>query len=247
MLEIDVLTKRGFAYGKDSLEILRKLPSNCTIEKVEKTDNPETWSFSIQNYTRSANSIDLHSIDSAECMHGNRIEFKSINRLPQQGWEELIDCWSCHNNEFKGMLDLEIKPRKEGVLVSNFYMLPHPDILPQCCSNKRKIFYNEVKCRFSEKQFIYKFFQEHFEVKSSLVLEVEDVKYEIKVFYACILIKNDPEEAIDAFKVGFRISDKKKDDDSFVGDYFKRQIIENLKENSLKVNILGFEASFITN
>lgn len=243
MIEIEPKSKRGFIYGEEHPQIMDKL--KCKIERYEKVSGSLIQSFTFEKYERDPDSsINLLDVKNLACIHGCKIEFKSVNRLPQDGWQELIDCWSCHDHEFKGMLDLKIRPRKEGVLVSNFYLIIDQGILPECCNSRNKYFYNEIKCGFSDDELVYKFFQEFFEMKNSLVLKVNDVKYEIKLFYECVLISNQP---VNALKVGFKETTKQNDDDLFIGEYFKNKIVEILQTNSIKVKLLGFELSFIIN
>ncbi|KAM0680810.1 hypothetical protein GINT2_001084 [Glugoides intestinalis] len=246
MIEIEQKSKRGFAYGELAFNTLNSLPINYIIEKCEIVRDCKIWSFSVQNYEKDSKQVDLHNISNVKCTHGNNIVFKTVHRLPQDSWQELIDCWSCHNNEFKEMLNLKISPRPGGILLSNFYLLANQDTLPECCKGESKFFYNEIKCVFSDSLFIYKFFEEHFEAKSTLVLRIEDKNYEIKLFYSCVLCKADSCDIVDAFKVGFKITDKNNDNDSSVGEYFKNQIFTSLKNNSLKIAILDYEVSFIT-
>lgn len=246
MIEIDQKSKRGFAYGDSAFKALSSLPINYAVEKCEILHGSKIWSFSIQNYQKDSKQIDLHDIANLKCAHGKNIIFKTVHRLPQDSWQELIDCWSCHNNEFKEMLNLKICPRPGGILLSNFYLLANQDTLPLCCKGKSKFFYNEIKSDFSDSLFLYKFFEEHFEAKSSLVLKIHEENYEIKLFYSCMLCRGDSTDIIDAFKVGFKVTDKNNDNDSFIGEYFKNQIFTCLKSNSLKIKILDYEVSFIT-
>lgn len=243
MIEIEPKSKRGFIYGEQSQPTIDGL--ECRMEKWEKISGTKIQSFTFDDYERKPEpSINLLDMNNITCIHGSKIKFKSINRLPQDGWQELIDCWSCHDHEFKGMLDLKIKPREEGILVSNFYMIMDDKIIPECCGSRNKYFYNEIRCGFSDDELIYRFFQEFFEMKNSIVLKIKNVKYEIKLFYECILIQD---KHVNALKVGFRETTKANDDDLFIGDYFKDKILEILQRNSIKITLLGFELSFIVN
>lgn len=249
MIEIEQSSKRGFAYGEDSFKTLKNVAGlKFRNEKHERAGLVNVWSFDIEEYKRTESSIDLLKIRNLRCSHGENFNFTTIHRLPQEGWEELIDCWSCHDNEFKGLLDLKVKPRSSGILVSNFYLMAGEKVLPECCKLRDKIFYNELICEFTAEQFIFKFFEEHFEMKNSIVLKVGEKSYEIKLFYRCVLIERSElcmSNEHDAFKVGYKETAKSKDDDSFIGDYFKSKIVNQLDKNSIKLSALGYTLSFI--
>ncbi|ELA42481.1 uncharacterized protein VICG_00580 [Vittaforma corneae ATCC 50505] len=250
MIEIEQSSKRGFAYGKESFELLKSVKRlKFQNEKYERTGSADIWSFDVEEYERIESSIDLLKISNLKCRHDVNFTFTTVHRLPQEGWEELIDCWSCHNSEFKGMLDLKIKPRKNGILVSNFYLIAGEKVLPECCKARTKMFYNELTCEFSVEQLIFKFFEEYFEMKNSIILKVDGKSYEIKLFYRCILIEKNDSFVFnehDAFKVGYKETAKNNDEDSYIGDYFKIKIIDQLGRNSVKLSVLGYALSFIT-
>lgn len=246
MIELELTSKRGFAYGIESFEALKEL-KEVAFQKVihEKVCNVNIWSFDIILPFKNDNkSIDLLKINNLRCIHNKNINFSEIHRLPQEGWQELIDCWSCHNNEFKGMLDLKIKPRKGGILVSNFYLLADKEILPNCCNKKEKIFYNEIFSNFSTNQLIFKFFEEQFDMKNTIILLIKGKKYEIKMMYRCITIRKDINES---FKVGFKETVKNNDEDLYIGEYYKEKILEELINNSLEIDYLGYKFSFVVN
>lgn len=244
MIELEMNTGRGFVYGKEKLQKLEAIP-NLKFKNLnyEKTGECGIYSFDVESYPCPTDQIELQKMNGLRCIHGNEIDFKEIHRLPQEGWQELIDCWSCHDNEFKGMLDLRIKPRRGGILVSNFYLLADMDALPKCCKTKTKLFYNEISGGLTVAQLIFKFFEEHFETKSQIVLNLDGRKYEIKLFYRCILVREN--ERI-AFKVGFRETDKPHDEDSYIGEYFKREMIKQLRDNEIGISAIGYMLSFIT-
>lgn len=45
------------------------------------------------------------------------------NKLPKEDWKELLDCWSCHNNEFGGYGQREILYRDNEVYVGTSYVV----------------------------------------------------------------------------------------------------------------------------
>lgn len=244
MIELEFESKRGFIYGDESMKKLLKIPDlKYKILKSERIQNITVSTFEILKFESLQCTRDLLEISEIKCKHGVSINQKSTHRLPQEGWQELIDCWSCHDHEFNSMLDLKIKPRLGGILLSNFYMIADPQLIPKCCFTENKIFYNEITSSLSHNFYIYKFFEEYFAMKSIIVLSLEDKKYEIKLFYWCNLIKKDNSPA---FKVGFRESDRQNDEDTFIGEFFKKLILNQLKENAIGITLLKYNLSFIT-
>jgi len=244
MIELELGTKSGFVYSEQPIEALAEVSGlkfkNLSYKKAGSTS---IWSFDLVEYEAPNQQVDLLKITGLSCIHGHKIDFKEINRLPQEGWQELIGCWSCHDGEFKGLLNLKIKPRVGGILVSNFYLIADEGILPECCSARTKLFYNEIRGGLTAEQLIFKFFEEHFAMKSTVVLRLDEKRYEIKLFYRCILIKD---KAKEAFKVGFRETERTYDEDAHIGEHFKGLIVNELEANKLEVTALGFILSFIT-
>lgn len=242
MLEVVPESGRGFVYGDEALEQLR-LVLELTVERSEKVSGIRIHTVCTGECAAPAFSLDLSQISEVKCIHGRRLQFSSVNRLPQEGWEELIDCWSCHNSEFRSMLDLKMVPRKNGILVSNFYLLAHRNVVPLCCREKTKLFYNELCIGYPYSHLVYKFFEEYFANKGSIVLEYEKKAFEIKLFYKCILFKDAFKEAL---KVGIKETDKQPDCDGFIGEFFKQVIFDEIEQNSLGIKIMGYSLSFIT-
>lgn len=243
MIEIELSSQRGYAYGENSKEELENNQFfRSKITKIEKIQDVLIYTFDFWEFENQKCNLDILDISDIKCKHGHSIAQKSTHRLPQEGWQELIDCWSCHNHEFNSMLDLKIAPRPGGILLSNFYLIAHPQLLPTCCNSNTKIFYNDIISSLSNSFFIYKFFEEYFAMKSTIVMSIENKKYEIKLFYWCNMIK---EKKSPAFKVGFRESTKQSDSDSFIGDFFKKAILNQLIENSIGIKLLDYTLSFI--
>lgn len=243
MIEVDLETDRGFAYGTDSLELLKRHPyEGYKIERVERLSGVSVYTVVIPGVSVEKQDFSLIRLGEISCRHGEKINYKSINRLPQEGWQELIDCWSCHNNEFQSMLNLKMRPRQMGILTSNFYLVAHEGMLPPCCCRETKIFYNDFIIKYSHRNFIYKFFEEYFESKNCIVLEHGGKNREIKYFYKCVLISG---EACDAIKVGVRETDKPCTCDEFINGFFRNKIFEEISENAIDIQVLKYEISFI--
>lgn len=244
MIEIVPESSLGFVYGDSSFETLE---SNSTLEykleRIEKVNEINVYTLKISKYEVAQHSLDFAEFAEIKCIHGNEFEVLKINRLPQEGWQELIDCWSCHDQEFKSMLELKIKPRKKGVLISHFYLIADNDALPACCKGISKFFYNDVIHKFSNALLIYKFFEDFFFNKNCLVLNYGNEIIEIKLFYKCeIILKS---KGIEAFKIGFKKSAKEPDEDSFIGEFFKNLIYDQVKKYQIDVKIMNYRVSFI--
>lgn len=225
MLDFDISSKLGFIYGKEAMENFKK--SNIIsfkIDKLETIDDMQIYTIAVLSYSLTPFKFELCKITDLKCLHGLKLNFATVNRLPQEGWQELIDCWSCHDNEFKSMLELDMKPRKNGILASNFYIIASDNVLPNCCKAKVRCFYNELIHNYSDNMFIFKFFEEYFFHKSSIVLKNSGLIYEIKLFYRCGVVHNNI--CKEAFKVGYKISEKPEDEDSYIGEYFKNMIFK---------------------
>ncbi|KAI9298616.1 hypothetical protein K502DRAFT_345898 [Neoconidiobolus thromboides FSU 785] len=49
--------------------------------------------------------------------------FKKLKNLPREGWEELIDCWTCHKEDFTPVINKVFLPDKDTLLVDSNYLL----------------------------------------------------------------------------------------------------------------------------
>ncbi|EPR79990.1 hypothetical protein SLOPH_1797 [Spraguea lophii 42_110] len=181
----------------------------------------------------------------------NCIEIENSDRLPSIGWEELVDHWSCHNNEFKSLLNLKPKPRTNSILYSNFYFLINS--INYCCwkENKEnqilKIFYNEINTIYDDKDIIYIFLEEYF--KNNDILQINNVI--IKFYNESIIAmeENDENNGLHEYfykslKVGYKIVNKKHEKKE-INEYYRERIIALLNENKIDRKIDGYILSFI--
>lgn len=239
LLELNPITKVAYIYKniQDNSELKHNQITCETLSPykiigVEYPSHPKPIS----------NIIDLYTLfTQIKCKCGTLLAFSKLKRLPEEGWEELIDYWSCHNSEFKSMLDLKIQPRKGEALVSHFYFLANKSDM--CCyegDDIMKIFYNEVN--FSSREIIYTFFVNYFLHNNSLRFAVGEDVYEIKLFDSVIIMK---EKYHEAFKVGFRICRKKCNRATVLNEYFAKIILDVLYENKLDIVVLNYSLSFI--
>ncbi|KAI5174471.1 hypothetical protein PAEPH01_2083 [Pancytospora epiphaga] len=245
MIEINSETKRGFAYGTEAVKLLEKICGNTgyVTDRIEKIESTLVYIISgIDFKLECPREVSLLNIGPICCLHGTPINYQSINRLPHDGWEELIDCWSCHKGEFKSMVNLEIKPRKGGILVSDFYMIADKGVIPSCCGGVSKIYYNNLIINYSAQTLLYLFFNDYFQSKSLLVIEQDGVTYEIKYFYNCLLLSDAIRRAI---KVGIKITDKNADTERFLNTFYIDQIIKELTSTATNTKVLGYDLAFI--
>lgn len=244
MMEIDESTKKGYVYGKPTfqrLSVTQKIDFVC--ERDETIDDIRIFTVMIKSKIEPNPLLfGLQDFKNIRCSHGNKFNHKTVHRLPQEGWQELIDCWSCHNCEFKSMLDLNIRPRKDGILVSNFYLLANENIVPDCCKNGTKFCYEDLKFDFPDSFLVFKFFEDYFFANNSLVIEYENRKYEIKIFYFCLLFIDDFERVI---KIGIRETERIPDSVIVLSDHYKKIIFNIININKINIEIMGFQTSFI--
>ncbi|KMV65200.1 hypothetical protein M970_100400 [Encephalitozoon cuniculi EcunIII-L] len=191
--------------------------------------------------------------DGFRCLHGNEILHRSMNRLPQEGWEELIDCWSCHNCEFKTMLGLTPRPREGGLLLSDFFLLINDADLPGCCrrndSSIRKLFYNEVLPNgCTHEDLAYSYLNAYFRDKNVLLLEVNQARYEIRHFYRAVLItvENRALSRKEAMKVGIKNTDKITESSESINEFYSKLIYDLVMSGTIDITALGYRISFVT-
>lgn len=244
MLEIINNLKRGFIYGKEFYEKLKE--SNLfefIEERSEEINGFEIYSVIFyQTINLDPFSFNLCNLGNVKCKHGSKLNYLSNNRLPQEGWEELIDSWSCHNSEFKSMLDLKIKTRKDGILTSNFYLLANDTVLPDCCKATEKFFFNELIMERSNLEFIFYFFEEYFLHRSFLVLEYQNKSYEIKLFYNCILFDI---ELRNAMKLGVKETIRKGDISDQINAFYIELIMKTLQNNKINIKSMGYDITYL--
>ncbi|KAF7684379.1 hypothetical protein TCON_0424 [Astathelohania contejeani] len=238
----------GFLYYKEKSE-LSVTKYKFIINEVEEVQNIYIANATIKNLPVVKLNIKFEEQIGFHCKCGKQIKYESLNRLPLDGWEELINCWSCHDSEFKSMLDLKIKPRKMGILYSNFYLLINGEDLPKCCFNVQgiqQIFYNQLNVLDPEKLLFF-YFEELFFNSSNFLFIVNSVKYEIKYFHDAVVlsIEEDSINVNKALKVGYKITNKVVKNPKHINEYYLKELIRILNDNSLKLKILDFEISFL--
>ncbi|KAM0679316.1 hypothetical protein BDAP_000183 [Binucleata daphniae] len=181
-------------------------------------------------------------VKNMSCKCTKRFNIMQINALPEEGWEDLIDFWSCHDSEFRSMLDLKPKPRKGGVLTGDFYFLINEN--ESCCFKKQKIFYNEV---FDEKTcmlIIYHFLMKYFKHQSKYILHTQNKVYELCFFDEVFIFEND--EAKPALKLGIKQSAKVYTKNENINDFFCQTLYNELIENRLKITVFAYNITYFS-
>ncbi|KAL6122814.1 hypothetical protein NUSPORA_00072 [Nucleospora cyclopteri] len=219
-----------------------KLESDQEIKKIlEKT----SMDFQVKNYKRA-------EIGKIECKHGKDMEITRFNQLPNEGWEELVDCWSCHKNEFKSLKLEKIKIVKNRVLLGDFFCYLPVENIPDCCikitgqfeNNLNPIFYNQLEINQSDESVIFAALHNFFINSYKYYIKIENKNYEIRYFYSCKLIKEKDEYL--ALKIGFKES---KEYQSFlkINEYYENAIYKMILKNTLGIEENGYFFSYITN
>lgn len=240
LVEILPENELAFAYGKELFKDYKGI--KYSIVSKEEVQGVDVYTLKLNEVIIEDYKLNFIDVGSLKCKHGNTIAYENINMMPHDGWEELIDCWSCHDGEFKKMLDLKIKPRQKGILVSNLYIIPNEKIMPACCKNKYKLFFNETICKYSDNDIIFNFFDDYFRSKSILIIHYNDEFYDIKFFYSCWIFRFNMEKAI---KIGFRKIKNVQATQISINDHYSSFIINELQRNSLGIKTIGYELSFI--
>ncbi|KAI5165293.1 hypothetical protein NEIRO03_0251 [Nematocida sp. AWRm78] len=112
------------------------------------------------------------------------IQNTSVLRLPADGWEELIDMWSCHDREFSHLTEQEMKPKKNGVLYSTLHLIIEKERAPNCIeiikeeNTKRssekytKIFYNQIVTNISDEYFLFYYLYDILQTRQEIEISV---------------------------------------------------------------------------
>lgn len=190
-----------------------------------------------------------------KCIHNCEIQYNRINKLPHDNWEELIDCWSCHQSEFASLKETGIKPVCDRILVSDFYCLLHKQNIPVCCqkafeanvlkeSSLYRVFYNEVNINYSCDRLIYNFFKEYFKCYSRFKMGFEDNCYEFMYLYDCLVIDSKENSSKKAIKIGYKKT-KECDSVSQLNSFYMNEIEKSIEKHSINIFINEFKLTYV--
>ncbi|AFN83852.1 putative metal-binding protein [Encephalitozoon romaleae SJ-2008] len=256
MLELPPDTRKGFLYlTNDEVFSAFKGCIGLDFLYMENQEGVKIMAVSVmENSLLWSEDPDVEEAlpDAFRCLHGNEMTYKSLNRLPQEGWEELIDCWSCHNCEFRTMLSLSPHPREGGLLLSNFFFLINDSDLPKCCRNNnssvRKLFYNEVlQYGCTHEALAYSYLSSYFQNRSVLLLEVSQTRCEIRYFYKTmvITIENKTLCKKEAMKVGVKETDKPIEKNENINEFYSKLIYNIVVSGVIGATALGYRISLV--
>ncbi|EJW02880.1 hypothetical protein EDEG_02704 [Edhazardia aedis USNM 41457] len=245
LVEISTSMKTGFLY-KTEHDTSNPEIHNLNITKKEIVNNTTILyldvkkSFEINNET-----LDFKSLfDNLKCnLCKKKLNIESINKLPSDGWEELIDFWSCHASEFKTMLELKMKPRKNGILVSDFYFISYQKKL--CCRlfETEKVYYNIIFENKKCQMLLYMFLSKYFVHNNSFLFSHENDVYEIKLFDRVYVLEDNCLHP--ALKIGFNVSKKLYKKNESMNNFFCNLLYLEVIKNNMNVNLVGYNLSFI--
>ena len=118
---------------------------NCFIEPGEtyeydrpadrKTENTLTWR-NVNLELKQRHEFTLHSghhtIRCLNCKDTLIDKHLEVKLLPCENWMELVDCWSCHKDEFAGVAKSSLSPLPESILLGTDHFLVNPEDLSAC-------------------------------------------------------------------------------------------------------------------
>ncbi|KAH9386084.1 uncharacterized protein NEMAJ01_0980 [Nematocida major] len=201
------------------------------------------------------------------CMCGcSVVENKSALRLPSDGWEELVDMWSCHNREFAHLAEREIRPKKDGVLYSTLHLLIEPERAPKClkpcestsgpsaaASKPAKLFYNQMQLPVPDEYLLFHYVYDLFQTNKEI--SVGDT------YTICLLdtthtyageLTMDPVFSL-SMKIGYAHIEKTAankcavatEENAHINEHYTEKLIEIMHRNSIKVEMNGRPVTFI--
>ncbi|KAM0676046.1 hypothetical protein GVAV_000007 [Gurleya vavrai] len=232
-------SENGYIYLNNSENIIE---NNYKIVYKENYKNLTIYRIKKIHLYKSEYSFDLTKLD-FRCKCGLKINFVSKNLMPSEGWQELVDLWSCHNMEFRSMLDLKPKPRKNSVLLSNFYFLANANDF--CCLNLdlNKIFYNEIFDFKNCLKIVFHHFKTFFMHNNRYQFVYDNFLYEVMIFED-VFIENGEYKG-EAIKVGYKSIKKCELVSENINEYFCKLIYKILVDNEIEILVRSYKLSYI--
>lgn len=198
------------------------------------------------------------------CLCGcTKNEPKSMLRLPSDGWEELVDMWSCHDREFAHLTEQKMTPRKEGVLYSTLYLITESEKAPECFISKNpkkeitettcKIFYNEISHAIPDEYFLFHYLYDIFQTKQEIKIRATE-EYTIRLIdteytYRGEITYNPP--VVLSLKIAYTKSTVPEEDiienqpNTKINGYFTKSLIDIIEKNKINIQINSRQVSFI--
>ncbi|KAI5171974.1 hypothetical protein NEFER03_1239 [Nematocida sp. LUAm3] len=197
------------------------------------------------------------------CLCGCReVENQSVLRMPSDGWEELVDMWSCHNREFEHLLEKKLAPRENGVLYSPLCLYIDRERAPSCLQEKDEIcqiFYNELKLDASDESLLFYYLYEKFQTEKRIVIQ-GDCTYTLKMLEVTNMSRGSLKEALCsssirlALKIVFvkeyesshqHMTSERLQEKKSINEYYSKRLIEILKRNNVSFSSKGESISFV--
>jgi ubiquitin-protein ligase E3 D len=242
-MKIEILdNNNGFIYTIEEINLKTDLYKILSNEKIN----------GINIYNIEVGQLNLPNVEEKEtkffCRHNKLIEYTTLNYLPSEDWQELIDCWSCHNNEFASVKNLSIKVRPKGILVSSFFFLINSKDMPLCCISEekvRKIWFNELS-NINHKKVVFDYLKTYFRSNNTFTFFYNDKIYEMKYFYTCKLLIINDVKYFNVMKIG--IKEKKEvycasKVNEFINSFYIELINNSI--DYLNIKIMNYKTAFI--
>ncbi|KAL0265972.1 UNVERIFIED_CONTAM: hypothetical protein PYX00_011689 [Menopon gallinae] len=191
---------------------------------------------------------------SMKCIHGASFRIGASKSLPPEGWEELLDCWTCCQSENNVLLGKKMVLKDGCAFTSDFYFYTLGSAVPGCCKNALgygtepcKIFYDAIVWDVPDTELVFDYLSSFFERKNVFLLEHGGTRYEVKFFFRTTLCtkENGRLLARDALKVGIKETARAFHDRCHVNRYFMDRIHDTLVRNSIDIEICGYRVSFV--
>jgi len=190
---------------------------------------------------------------------------ESALRAPEDGWEELVDIWSCHNREFSRLLENRMVPRPGGVIYGSLWFAVSSSRVPKCMERSReettRVFYNKVCTEISESRAVFHYLFDLFQREKRVEVDSRGQTYTMKLIETCS-VYNGPfyylkseEDLVNALKIAFSVKESYVEENSNsaprrktstdINEHFSDLIADLLKENTTHTQIGKEEVSFI--
>ncbi|ORD97158.1 hypothetical protein HERIO_975 [Hepatospora eriocheir] len=245
MSVVEVLdSHEAYVYGNIGYELSKLEYEKVSIEVVQGV---KVYKLKIKNIElkKEEDFNILKALDkNIKCKHSEPIKYLELNKCPHEGWEDLIDYWSCHQGEFEKLKNLKMIDRPNRIFVADFYIQTKKKYFPKCCNKSDKLFFNEFTHSIPDSLLIYTFFTEYFKQLDCIYILYKGKCFKIKSFYRCHLFKEG--NFVEAIKVGVIEEEMNSKFIRGLNDYYTEKIFKMIRENITGIKLLYYKLSFIT-
>ncbi|EHY65811.1 hypothetical protein NERG_01418 [Nematocida ausubeli] len=236
-----------------------------TIIRANKIfETPETSSLEMQlNSELEENMVRLLKTVVCPC-RCTAVENESVLRLPADGWEELIDMWSCHCREFAHLAEQDIKPKKNGVLYSTLYLVIENERVPKCirssmeCGKKNdqqmytKVFYNQITTGMPDEYFLFYYLYDALQTRQEIEVVGEHRTYNIRLLDITYIYHGETTDS-PIFNLSLKLAYKEVPSDKnqqaslpYINKYYTETLISLLHKNRISIEMNKRTVSFIS-